>query len=56
MNALRTSPAARRYFERLRQRKHPHAARVALARKLLSAIYALLRDGVCFEEEVFAAV
>jgi transposase len=56
MNAVRTSPAARRYFERLRQRKHAQVARVALARKLLGAIYAVLHDGVCFDEEVFAAV
>jgi len=54
--ALRCSPAARRYFERLRKRKHPHVARVALARKLLAAAYALLRDGVCFDESIFAAV
>jgi transposase len=54
--AARTSPAARRYFLRLRRKKHPHVARVALARKLLVAVYALLRDGVAFEESVFAAV
>ena len=54
--AVRCSPAARRYFERLRRRKHPHVARVALARKLLGAAYALLRDGVCFDESIFAAV
>jgi hypothetical protein len=40
----------------MRQRKHPHVARVALARKLLGAAYALLRDGVCFDESIFAAV
>jgi hypothetical protein len=28
---------------------------VALARKLLIAVYALLHDGVMFEEEKFAA-
>ena len=32
------------------------AARVALARKLLSAVYAILRDGLVFEESEFAAV
>jgi hypothetical protein len=32
---------------------HPQ---VALARKLLSAVYALLRDGEVFDEEKFAAV
>lgn len=54
--AARHSPAARKYFERLRRRKHPHVARVALARKLLGAAYALLRDGVCFDESIFATV
>jgi hypothetical protein len=29
---------------------------VALARKLLIAVYALLHDGVVFDEEKFAAV
>src|SRR5438067_2625071 len=54
--ATRTSPAARRYYERLSRKKHKHVARVALARKLLIAVYALLHDGVVFEEEKFAAV
>lgn len=54
--ATRCSPAARRYYERLRRKKHPHVARVALARKLLRAVYALLRDGVQFAESEFAAV
>lgn len=54
--ALRCSPAARHYFERLRRRKHTHVARVALARKLLGAVFSLLRDGVCFDESIFAAV
>lgn len=31
-NAVRSSPAARRYFPRLAQRKHRNVARVALAR------------------------
>ena len=54
--ATRTSPAARRYYERLLRKKHKHVARVALARKLLSAVYALLRDGEVFDEDKFAAV
>jgi transposase len=53
--ATRCSPAARRYYERLLRKKHKHVARVALARKLLIAVYALLHDGVVFEEEKFAA-
>ena len=54
--ATRSSPAARRYYERRLRRKHKHVARVALARKLLCAVYALLHDGVEFAEEKFAAV
>jgi hypothetical protein len=54
--AGRHSPAAKNYFEQLKKRKHPQVARMALARKLLGAVYALLRDGVCFDESIFAAV
>jgi transposase len=54
--ATRCSPAAKRYYERLARKKHKHVARVALARKLLIAVYALLHDGAVFEEEKFAAV
>jgi transposase len=54
--ATRTSPAAKRYYERLLRKKHKHVARVARARKLLSAVYALLRDGEMFDEDRFAAV
>jgi transposase len=53
--ATRCSPAAKRHYERLLRKKHKHVARVALARKLLIAVYALLHDGVVFEEEKFAA-
>jgi transposase len=53
--ATRSSPAARRYYERLLHKKHKHVARVALARKLLIAVYALLHDGVAFDENKFAA-
>lgn len=55
-SAVRASPGARAYFQRLARRKHRQVARVALARKLLGAVYALWHDGVCFDEEVFAAV
>jgi transposase len=55
--AMRSSPVARGYFDRLRKRhKHAHVARVALARKLLAAVFAMLRDGTCFDETIFAAV
>jgi transposase len=54
--ALRCSPVARKYFDRLRRRKHAHVARVALARKLLAAVFAMLRDGECFDETIFAAM
>ena len=53
--ATRSSPAARRYYQRLLRKKHKHVARVALARKLLIAVYALLHDGVWFDEAKFAA-
>ena len=53
--ATRSSPAAKRYYERLLRQKHKHVARVALARKLLIAVYALLHDGVVFDEDKFAA-
>jgi transposase len=54
--AARCSPAARAWIQRLKQRKPPQVALIALARKLLTAVWALLRHGVCFEESVFAAV
>jgi transposase len=53
--ATRCSPGAKRYYERLLRKKHKHVARVALARKLLIAVYALLHDGVVFDEDKFAA-
>jgi transposase len=56
VHATCSSPSARRYFERLARRRPRHVARVALARKLLGAVYALLRHGVCFDEQAFAAM
>jgi len=54
--ATRCSPAAKRSYDRLLRKKHKHVARVALARKLLIAVYALLHEGVVFDENRFAAV
>jgi len=54
--AVRTSPAARAWFLRLQRRKHKHVARVALARKLLVAVWAMLKHGETFDESVFAAM
>ena len=53
--ATRCSPSARCYYQRLLRKKHKHVARVALARKLLIAVYALLHNGVVFDEDKFAA-
>jgi len=53
--ACRHSPAAKAWYLRLKRRKPAQVALIALARKLLTAVWALLRHGVCFEENVFAA-
>lgn len=53
--AARNAPAARRFYERLKKKKRPQVAKVALARKLLCAVWALLRHGVCYDDQVFAA-
>lgn len=53
--ATRSSAAAKAYYARLRRKKPGAVARVALARKLLVAVWALLHDGVVFDENVFAA-
>jgi transposase len=52
--AARCSPAARAWYLRLKQRKPTQVALIALARKLLTAVWALLRHGVCFDETAFA--
>jgi transposase len=52
--ACRCSPAARACYGRLKQRKPAQVALIALARKLLTAVWALLSHGVCFDENVFA--
>lgn len=51
--AARHSPAAKAWIARLRKKKPAQVAKIALARKLLTAVWALLRDGVCFAESVF---
>jgi len=53
--ATRCSPAAKRYYERLLRKKHKHVARVAVARKLLIAVYALLHHGAVLDEKKSAA-
>jgi transposase len=52
--ACRYSPAVQAWYSELRRRKPAQVARIAVARKLLCAAWALLRHGVCFDEEVFA--
>lgn len=52
--AARHSPAARAYQQRLRRKKRPQVAKVALARKLLVCVWALLRHGVCYDDATFA--
>lgn len=53
--AARHAPAASSYYQRLKRKKRPQVAKVALARKLLCAVWALLRHGVCYDGQVFAA-
>ena len=52
--AARHSPSARAWIAKLRTRKPAQVAKIALARKLLTAVWAMLRHGVCFEESIFA--
>jgi transposase len=51
--AARFSPGARSYHARLRERKPAQVARIALARKLLTVVWALLQHGICYDEELF---
>lgn len=53
--AVRKSPAVRAYQQHLLRSKRPQVAKVAVARKLLTCAWVLLRYGVCFEESAFAA-
>ena len=52
--AAQHSPAARAWYRRLKKRKPAQVALIALARKLLTAVWALLRHGVCFDQNIFA--
>ena len=52
--AARCSPAAGAWYAGLRRRKPAQVAKIALARKMLTAVWALLRHGVCFDEQLFA--
>lgn len=52
--AARCSPAVGAWYAALRRRKPAQVAKTALARKLLTAVWALLRHGVCFNEQAFA--
>lgn len=52
--AARYSPTAKAYYARLRKHKPAQVAKIALAHKLLTAVWSLLRHGVCFDESVFA--
>jgi transposase len=52
--AARYSPAAKAWIARLKKRKPAQVALIALARKLLTAVWALLHNGLCFDESLFA--
>lgn len=51
--AARCSPGARSYYAGLRQRKPAQVAKIALARKMLTVVWALLHHGLCFDEKLF---
>lgn len=52
--AIRTAPEVRAWFARLARRKHKHTAVVAVARKLLVAVWSMLHDGEVYDESHFA--
>jgi transposase len=52
--AIRSAPEVHAWFARLAQRKHKHTAVVAVARKLLVAVWSMLHDGVVYDESHFA--
>jgi transposase len=47
--AVRSDPEVARYYERLRHRKGPNAAKVATARRLLTIVYRVLSQGRPYE-------
>jgi transposase len=51
--AARTSAPVGQWYARLRARKPAQVAKIALARKLLNAAWAMLRHGVCFDPQMF---
>jgi transposase len=52
--AIRTAPEVNAWFQSLARRKHKHTAVVAVARKLLVAVWSMLRDGVVYDQSHFA--
>ena len=52
--AIRTAPEVRAWFARLARRKHKHTVVVAVARKLLVAVWSMLHDGEVYDESHFA--
>lgn len=52
--AIRTAPEVHAWFTRLARRKHKHTAVVAVARKLLVAVWSMLRDGEVYDTSHFA--
>ena len=52
--ALRTAPEVQRWAKSMLRKKHKNTVVVAVARKLLVAVWAMLRDGVAYDEQHFA--
>lgn len=52
--ALRTAPEVQQWAKALLRKKHKNTVVVAIARKLLVAVWAMLHDGVVYDEKHFA--
>ena len=52
--ALRSYPEVQRWAQPRQRRKHKNTVIVAIARKLLVAVWAMLHDGVAYDEKHFA--